>query len=275
MNKVKIMGILNITPDSFSDGGNYFQNVPMAVKRAQEMLQQGADILDIGGESTRPGSEGISALDEIKRVIPVIKAVRKEVGNGISISIDTYKTEVAKAALENGVNMVNSLGGIRSDANFAQTIKEFDCPLIIYHIKGTPKTMQTGKLLYNNIIDEIVEFFEEQIKFGVKIGIKRDRFIIDPGIGFGKTIEQNLEIIKNLNKFKKLDLPVLIGVSRKSHLGLILQNKLNLSKLPSTNERLEAALAETAIAISNGATIIRTHDILQTKKFITVLEELL
>jgi len=270
--KTKIMGILNITPDSFSDGGE-FNTREKAVKRAKQMLDEGADYIDIGGESTRPGSEKIPAQEEIKRVLPVIIAIKKQLGKDVPISIDTWKAEVAKEALAAGATAVNSLGGFLFDEKLAKEVAKKSCMFIIYHIKGHPKTMQQGEIAYTDIIKEIGEFFVNQISFGEKHGIKRERFILDPGIGFGKTVEQNIEILKHLSELKKLDLPLLVGVSRKSHLGMILKQNLNIETKPT--DRLEASLAETAIAVQNGAGIIRTHDIMQTKKFLAVLEKFL
>lgn len=271
--KTKLMGILNITPDSFSDGGNYFNNPQKAVDYAKEMITEGADYIDIGGESTRPGSENISAEEELQRVLPVIKEIRKQLGNTIHLSIDTYKAEVAEGALAAGVTAVNTLGGFLFDKKLAAVVAKQQCMIIMYHIKGKPKTMQQGEIEYSDVVGDISDFFEEQISFGEKHGIEKNRFILDPGIGFGKTVEQNIEILQNLEKFKKCNLPILIGVSRKSHLGMILQNDLGLKTDPS--ERLEASLAETAVAVLNGASIVRTHDIMQTKKFLTVLEKFL
>lgn len=271
--KTKVMGILNVTPDSFSDGGNYYNNLQKAVERAKQMLEEGADYIDIGGESTRPGSENISAEEESKRVVPVILEIRKQLGMDIRLSIDTWKAEVAKNALDAGANMVNSLGGFLFDQKLAQVAAKYSCMIIVYHIKGKPKTMQEGKILYADVTKEISEFFEQQINFGEKQGVNREQFILDPGIGFGKTVEQNLEIIKNVKKFKRFGLPILIGISRKSHLGIMMKAELNIETKPA--ERLEASLAETAIAIQNGVNIIRTHDIMQTKKFLAVLEKFL
>lgn len=271
MQKTQIMGILNITPDSFSDGGFYF-NSEDAVKRAEQMLAEGADVIDIGGESTRPGSERISAQEEIKRVIPVIKAIKKKFPNA-TLSIDTYKYEVAEEAEKNGCTIINSLGGFSRDGNLVNIVAKSNCKIVIYHIKGEPATMQKGQIMYADVVKEISTFFKDQIKIGKKHGIKKDRFILDPGIGFGKTLSQNIEIIKNLKAFNTFQLPILIGVSRKSHLGMILKDELGIESAPL--ERLEGALAETAIAVQKGATIVRTHDILQTKKFLTVFEKFL
>lgn len=273
------MGILNSTPDSFSDGGKY-NSTGKAVKRVAQMLAEGADYIDIGGESTRrfspfkySSSQPINAEEEKQRVLPVIKAIRKHFGADIRLSIDTWKAEVAREALANGVNAVNSLGGFLFDEQLASVVAEYRCMIIIYHINGQPKTMQQGEISYADVVKEIGDFFESQIAVGETYGIKRDQFILDPGIGFGKTVEQNIEILKNLDRFSHFNLPILIGVSRKSHLGKILQESLQIET--SHAERLEASLAETAVAIQNGAGIIRTHDIMQTKKFLAVLEKFL
>lgn len=263
------MGILNTTPDSFSDGGLYL-NPEAAVKRAEQMLEEGADIIDIGGESTRPGSEKISAEEEIKRIIPVIKTIKKQFPT-VTLSVDTWKHEVAEEAVKNGCTIINSLGGFSQDRNLVNIVVKSDCKIVIYHIKGTPGTMQKGHIMYTDVVKEIAEFFNEQITFGKSRGIRKEQFILDPGIGFGKTLEHNLEIIRNLDTFKKFDLPIAIGVSRKSHLGMILKNELGQETAPT--ERIEAGLAETAIAVQKGATIIRTHDVLETKKFLTVFEK--
>lgn len=268
--KTLIMGILNVTPDSFSDGGLYI-DAKKAVVRAQDMFDQGADIIDVGGESTRPGAEPVTTEEELKRILPVIKAIRKKLGNKILISVDTYKALVAEGALVAGVDMVNSVGGMFFDPDLGSVIAKYHCPFIIYHIKGKPQTMQKGQIRYKDVIGDISTFFKNQIREGLEQGIKREQFILDPGIGFGKTVLQNIEIVKKLRELGALGLPLAVGISRKSHLGVILQKKLKLKEIPSPVERLEASLVETAIAVENGASIIRTHDVLETKKFLTVL----
>lgn len=267
------MGVLNVTPDSFSDGGLYF-SVGGALKQVGSLIKAGADIIDIGGESTRPGSLPVSVEEETRRVLPVIKKIRQKFGKEIIISIDTNKSEVADAAVEAGANMVNSLGGFNFDPNLAKVVACHQVPIVIYHIKGEPRTMQIGKIKYQNVISEINQFFAKQIAIGIKSGLKKQQFILDPGIGFGKSVEHNLRIVKNFKAFAKWKLPLVVGVSRKSHLGNILQTKLNLKKVPSPNERLEAGLAETAVAVWSGANIARTHDVWETKKFLAVLDEL-
>lgn len=268
------MGILNVTPDSFSDGGLFYNNVSVAVRKAEQMLQEGAEIIDLGGESSRPGAELITEQEELQRVIPVVEALRSDLGNKFAISIDTYKAEVADEALQKGATMINSMGGFCFDPKLAVVVAKHDCHFGMYHIKGTPQTMQTGEIVYGDVIKDISGFFEEQMLIGDAHGVDRKKYILDPGIGFGKTVEHNLEILRRLAEFKSFELPILIGVSRKGHIGAILKNKLGLDEVPGPLERLEGALADTAVAVINGASIVRTHDVLQTKKFLAVLEEL-
>lgn len=272
--KTLVMGILNVTPDSFSDGGLYFDDVSKAVARVEQMIEEGADIIDIGGESTRPGSAPISTEEELKRIMPIIGAVRNKPGDQVMLSVDTFKSSVAREVLQDGAHMINSLGGFTFDDALADVVAATGCPIVIYHIKGEPRTMQAGAIVYSDVIDEIAAFFQKQIDFGLSRGMKREQFILDPGIGFGKTLEHNLEIIKRLREFQTLDLPLLIGVSRKSHLGKLLQQRLGLPQMPVASERLEASLAETAVAVLNGASIVRTHDVSPTVKFLTVLDAL-
>ncbi len=272
--KTLVMGILNVTPDSFSDGGLYFDDVAKAIARVEQMIEEGADIIDIGGESTRPGSAPISPEEELKRIMPIISAVSNRPGDKIMLSIDTYRSSVARAVLQEGADMINSLGGFTFDNALADVVAASGCPIVIYHIKGEPRTMQAGPIVYRDVIDDISVFFQKEIYFGLSRGMKREQFILDPGIGFGKTLEYNLEIIRRLHEFQKLDLPLLIGVSRKSHLGTLLQQRLELSHMPGASERLEASLAETAVAVLNGASIVRTHDVLPTAKFLAVLDAL-
>jgi dihydropteroate synthase len=271
--KTHIIGILNITPDSFSDGGLYYKNLDNAIARVKQMLREGADIIDVGGESTRPGSEFIDEAEEINRVLPVIKAIKNQLGDHISLSIDTNKAQVAEEALKSGASIVNTLGGFLFDSKLADVVARHRSQVIIYHIKGQPKTMQKGEIKYKDVITDISRFFTQQIMIGEERGIAKEKFILDPGIGFGKTMEQNIEIIQRLREFQTLNLPIAIGVSRKSHLAALLQAELKLPELPDTSERLEASLAETAVAVLHGAKFIRTHDVWQTKKFLTVLDK--
>jgi len=244
-----VMGILNATPDSFSDGGQ-FTNAKQAVEHALFMMGSGADIIDIGGESTRPGADPVPLEAELERVIPIIESLSKTTDT--CISIDTYKSAVARHALEAGASIVNDISSL-SDPDMASVVAKAKVPVILMHIKGNPKNMQTAPH-YNSLIDEIKSFLEAKILLAIDSGIAPDRIIIDPGIGFGKTIQHNLEIIRRLGEFKSLGKPILIGTSRKSLIGKIL-------KIDSLTDRVEGTSATVAISIANGADIIRIHDV--------------
>jgi len=259
--KTYIMGILNVTPDSFSDGGLYFDK-STAVKRAFQMVEEGADIIDIGGESTRPGSEPITIEEELMRTIPVIEAISKEAK--IPLSIDTYKSEVAKRALDAGASMINDISCLRFDPKMPGVVSEYKVPVVIMHVKGTPRDMQQNPV-YEALIPEIMDYLRTGMIIARQAGISEDKIIIDPGIGFGKTYEQNLDIINNLHEFKSLNKPILIGPSRKAFIGRILGN------VPVT-ERLEGTAAAVAISIMNGANIIRAHDIKEMVKVAKVAD---
>lgn len=246
--KTQIMGIINLTPDSFSGDG--ICNVDRAVRVAERMVGEGADIIDLGGESTRPGAKFVPAREEIKRVVPVISKLAKRIN--IPISIDTYKAEVAKAALDAGASMVNSIRGVKKNLKLAKLVSRYKVPLIIMHIKGTPRTMQKSPR-YKSLISEIISNLRGQIGIAGNAGIEKDRIIIDPGIGFGKTTFHNLSILKNLKKFKTLGRPIAIGVSRKSFIGNILSLEVN--------QRLMGTAAAVSLAIANGAAIVRVHDV--------------
>ncbi len=267
--KTAVMGILNVTPDSFSDGGEFF-HIEKAVEHAAKMLDEGADIIDVGGESTRPGATPVPVEEELNRVIPVIKALRKELGDKFFISIDTYKADVARAAIEEGADIINDISGMSFDPKMAEVVSDLDCPIIVNHIKGTPQNMQK-KVYYDDVVQEIISFLDNQISYGLKKGIRKDRFIVDPGIGFGKNVEHNIEIIKRLKELRVLGFPILIGLSRKSFIGAVLKNLLGREEvLPK--ERLSGGLAATAIAVLNGAHIVRTHDVKETVEFLTMLD---
>ena len=245
-----IMGILNVTPDSFSDGGHFF-NSARAVSRALQMAEQGADIIDVGGESTRPGSEPVLLDEELRRVIPVIEGIRQR--SNVLISVDTYKAEVAEQALQAGADIVNDISAARFDEKMAAVVKKYDCPLVIMHMKGTPKTMQEQPF-YDDVIQEISDFFVERMNILTKQGISK--IILDPGIGFGKRVSDNLKIIQSFHEFKKLGQPLLIGLSRKSFLGRILDREVD--------QRLAGTLAANLLAIQSGAHIVRVHDVPET-----------
>lgn len=244
-----IMGILNITPDSFSDGGE-FLSVSGAVERAMQMEAAGADIIDIGGESSRPGRIRISEEEELRRVLPVIKRVRKAVK--APLSIDTCKSEVAREALSLGVSIVNDITALKQDAAMAGVIAQFSAGVILMHMKGEPENMQDNPA-YDDVIEEISLYLKKAVDSAIAQGISSKKIIIDPGIGFGKTLEHNLCILKNLKEFKKLGMPILIGTSRKSFIGTLTSR--------SVKERDFASAASFALAIENGANIIRVHDV--------------
>lgn len=238
-----IMGILNVTPDSFSDGGD-FNSVDRALKHAKEMIADGADMVDVGGESTRPGHTFVDSDEEIKRVVPVIKALKKEIN--VPISIDTYKANVAKEALKLGVEMVNDVWGLRKDENMAKTIAEYDAEVCIMH-------NQDGTNYEKDIMEEIKDFLNESIKIALDAGIKKEKIVLDPGIGFGKTFEQNLEVLKRLGELRELGYPILLGTSRKSVIG----NILHLDP----KDRVEGTVATIVLGIRDGVDIVRVHDI--------------
>jgi dihydropteroate synthase len=244
------MGILNVTPDSFSDGGTYLRK-DAAVERALEMERDGADIIDVGGESTRPGAERLLEKEEIQRVVPVIKEIAKRVR--VPVSIDTYKAAVAEAAVSAGASMINDISGLRFDPRMSSVAASREIPVVIMHIKGTPENMQKNPV-YKALIPEIMDYLREGIEIAMQAGIPENRIILDPGIGFGKTVEHNLEIIKRLQEFEGLEKPVLLGHSRKSFIGRLYDD------LPVT-DRLEGTAAAAAIGIFNGANIIRVHDV--------------
>ncbi len=249
-----VMGIVNVTPDSFSDGEQYLDS-GMAISHAKRLVSEGADIIDIGGESTRPGSLAVTQDEEIERVIPVIEGITKEVS--VPISIDTCKSQVAQAALDSGVSMINDISAMRFDPKIAEVAAQKKAPLILMHMQGTPKNMQKNPT-YKDVMGEIKEFLEERVGFAVSRGVARNNIIIDPGIGFGKSMEHNYEIIRKLGELRELKLPILIGTSRKSFIG----NTLGLD----VNERLEGTLATITMSIINGADIVRVHDVKEAKR---------
>ena len=259
--KTYLMGILNVTPDSFSESGLYFDKSD-AIKRAIQMVEEGADIIDIGGESTRPGSEPVSLEEELRRTMPVIEALAKEIK--VPISIDTYKAEVAKRALGAGASMVNDISGLRFDTGMSKIVSEYEVPVVIMHIKGTPKNMQQNPV-YEALMPEIMDYFRFGIRLAMESGIAEDRIIIDPGIGFGKTFEHNLEILNNLHEFTLLEKPLLVGPSRKAFIGKILGDA-------AVTDRLEGSAAAVAVSIINGANIVRVHDVKEMVKVAKVAD---
>ena len=257
-----IMGILNITPDSFSDGGDFFEK-NIAIDRALEMVEQGADIIDIGGESTRPFSDSVSLKEEISRVIPVIEGICKE--SDVCISIDTTKSKVACEALEAGASVINDISAMEIDSLMVDVALKFNCPIVLMHMKGIPKNMQDNPQ-YQSLISDIKEYLLARIDFVVSKGIDRNKIIIDPGIGFGKTVENNFEIINNLDQFTKMNFPILLGASRKSFIGV----SLNLPE----KDRLEGSIAANIIGLQKGAKIFRVHDVVETNRAMVIANKI-
>ena len=258
-----IMGILNMTPDSFSDGGQ-FKSHDKAIDHALKMVEEGANIIDIGGESTRPGAESVQLEEELSRTIPIIEAIHLK--SDCLISIDTYKSKVAKAALAAGADMVNDISGLTFDPNMASLVAERNVPVIIMHIKGKPGDMQKNPN-YDNLIKEIKAFFEVQIAIAKRARIDSGNIILDPGIGFGKRLEDNFEIIRELGQISTMGYPVLLGPSRKSFIGFTLD-------LP-VEERIEGTLASITAGVINGARIVRVHDIRATRRTLTITEKIM
>ncbi len=260
--KVHIMGVLNVTPDSFSDGGR-FNRPDKALEHAQQMVSDGADIIDVGGESSRPGAKKITVDEELRRVIPVIKKLAKIVS--VPISIDTCKASVAQQALDNGASIINDISAMRMDKAMVEIAAIKNAPVILMHMQGIPQNMQKSPS-YNDVVSEIISFLDERINFVRSKGVKAKNIIIDPGIGFGKTTKHNLQILKRLKEFRSLGRPVLIGASRKSFIGNILDS--------GVNERLDGSLAANIWSIENGAHILRVHDVRQTYRAVTVIKKI-
>jgi dihydropteroate synthase len=257
------MGILNATPDSFSDGGQ-FTSAQQAADYAIKMIHDGADIIDIGGESTRPGAKAVSLEEELKRVKPVIKAIRKQ--SDCLISIDTYKASVAETALDLGADIVNDISSLSFDQDMANLISTRKAPIILMHMQGSPQDMQINPI-YNNLINDLIHFFKSKIEIASKAGIVKNMIILDPGIGFGKQVEDNFEIIRELKQIKAMGYPILLGPSRKSFIGKALNLPLE--------ERLEGTMASIAVGIINGAKIVRVHDVIETRRTVSIVENIL
>jgi dihydropteroate synthase len=259
--KTFIMGILNVTPDSFTDGGEFFSK-DSAIAHGLSMVEEGADIIDIGGESTRPGSDPVDHEEEIRRTIPVVEALAKRVR--VPISIDTYKAGVARRALDAGASMINDISGLRFDPKMPGIVAEYNIPVVLMHIKGTPRNMQVNPE-YEALIPEIVDYLRASMRIASDAGVREDMMIIDPGIGFGKTFDHNLEILNNLCAFSLLEKPLLVGPSRKAFIGKILGNA-------PPSERMEGTAAAVALSIMNGADIVRVHDVKEMVKVARVAD---
>jgi len=254
-----VMGILNVTPDSFSDGGEYFQH-EAAIEAALRMIDDGADLIDIGGESTRPGAEPVSATDELNRVLPVIAAIREK--SDVPISIDTMKATVAEAALAEGADIVNDVSAMRMDAAMAGVVARLDVPLILMHMRGEPRTMQ-GDTHYDDLLSEVMGYLRDRKAVAVAAGIDSSQVLVDPGIGFGKSFDQNLELLHRADELSAIA-PVVIGSSRKAFIG-------SLTGQPAGSFRLAGSLATVAAAAMAGAAMVRVHDVRPTVDFLRVL----
>jgi dihydropteroate synthase len=244
-----VMGVVNVTPDSFSDGGVNL-DPDDAAATARRMLEEGAAIVDIGGESTRPGSEGVSAEEELRRVVPVLERLQGEV----PVSIDTSKAEVARRALELGAQLVNDVTALRGDAHLADVVADSDAYLCLMHMLGEPRTMQRNPV-YDDVVSEVAAFLEERLALAVHAGIPEQRICLDPGVGFGKTVEHNFELVRRLDELTRLGRPVLIGFSRKSSLGKL------LGDAQATTGTIAASVGVAVAAYERGATILRVHDV--------------
>ena len=258
--KVLVMGILNVTPDSFSDGGRFFSTSSIGAQ-IDTMMKSGADIIDVGGESTRPFAEPVSIEDELGRVLPAIRQIRER--STIPISIDTTKAEVARKALDEGADIVNDISALRFDRNMISLIRENEVPVIIMHMQGAPSDMQVDPH-YDDVVVDIKDFFKERIAWAEENGVSGKRFIIDPGIGFGKTVEHNLSILKRVAEFSELGCPVLIGHSRKSFIGKLLNTEVG--------ERDVATAAVSALCAVKGVSILRVHDVKKTVEAVRLAE---
>lgn len=258
--RTAVMGILNLTPDSFYDGGRR-AHADKAVSDALAMVEAGADIIDIGGESTRPGASPVSLDNELRRVLPVIRSLRRV--TNLPLSIDTYKAQVAKAALVEGADIVNDISALSFDPEMADLVAVQNVPVVLMHMKGTPRTMQL-EARYSDVVAEVRDFLARQVAFAVERGINREKIIIDPGIGFGKTLEHNLALLRELPMIASLGQPLLFGASRKAFIGKILN--------ADPDERLEGSLAAAVAAVLGGAHMIRSHDVKETCRAVRVAD---
>lgn len=259
LSEPRIMGVLNVTPDSFSDGGR-FDNLKTAVAQAEHMLEAGATIIDVGGESTRPGAAAVDLDEELKRVIPVIEAI-KRAALPVVISVDTSKPETMRYAVEAGAGMINDVRALR-EKDAVQVAASLGVPVCLMHMQGEPRTMQQAPQ-YENVVTDVLAFLKERMRKCMAAGIPHDRIVVDPGFGFGKTLDQNLSLLKHLREFSELEVPVLAGLSRKSMFGLLLDKPVD--------QRLIGSITAAVIAIINGAHIIRVHDVEETMQAIKVL----
>jgi dihydropteroate synthase len=264
LSRTRVMGILNVTPDSFSDGGR-FAEAKKAVAHAREMARAGADIIDIGGESTRPGAEPLADEEELSRIIPIIERLSQELT--VPISVDTYKSSVAKKALEAGASIVNDISGLRFSPDMANVVADYGAAVVIMHIKGTPRNMQQNPV-YDDVIGEVMAYLQEGIGIAERAGVDREQILIDPGIGFGKTLEHNLAILNRLDEFRALGRPIVLGTSRKKFIGTVLD-------IPVPEQRVEGTAATVALGIGRGASVVRVHDVAPMAQVVRMTDAIL
>jgi dihydropteroate synthase len=261
----KLMGIVNVTPDSFSDGG-LFLDPALAIEHALRLVDEGADLLDVGGESTRPGAGAVSAAEELDRVGPVLEGLRDARLAGVGISIDTSKVAVAEAALDAGAGIVNDVTALRSEPQLAALCAERDCGLVLMHMQGTPRTMQQAPT-YEDVVVDVKAFLAERIEFATSEGVAEKRIWVDPGIGFGKTVDHNLELLRRLGELGELGRPIVVGASRKSFLGELTGREVH--------ERIGGTIASSVLALLGGAAVFRVHDVAELRQALQVAEAIL
>jgi dihydropteroate synthase len=257
-----VMGIVNVTPDSFSDGG-LFLDSGRAIEHGRELAADGADILDVGGESTRPGADAVRAPEELRRVIPVIEALADADGPGVPVSIDTSKASVAEAALDAGATIVNDVTALRAEPELGALVAERGCELVLMHMLGSPRTMQDDPV-YSDVVDDVKAFLAERIEHAVRSGVAENRISVDPGIGFGKTVSHNLELLRRLGELRDLGRPIVIGTSRKSFIGAITGRPVD--------DRIGGTIASNVLALAGGAEVFRVHDVLAVRQALEIAE---
>lgn len=269
--KTLVMGVVNVTPDSFSDGGE-FLSAERAIAQGEKLAREGADIVDVGGESTRPFSEGVPLAEELKRVIPVIKALAGRLT--VPISIDTTKSEVAEQALEAGASIINDVSSLRQDPDMIRVAAESAVPLIFMHMLGSPRTMQVAPS-YDDVVTDVADFLQQCVQHALDRGLERSKLIIDPGIGFGKTFGHNLTLLRRLSEFQRLDLPILVGTSRKAFIRDLLKTENQTEPHPQDPIIETGSQATVCAAAMNGAHIVRVHDVARTRAALKIVDAIL
>ena len=265
-----LMGVLNVTPDSFFDGGRT-SSPDAAIERARQLIEAGTDLLDVGGESSRPGAEPVPESEEKARVLPIFQALREK--TLLPLSIDTTKASVARAALESGASLINDISALRADPEMAEVARRYDCPVILMHMQGTPQMMQQAPS-YRNVVQEVLEFFQERLAYASRKGISKEKIILDPGIGFGKKLHHNLALLKNLERLRSLGCPVLVGASRKSFIAHCMREMHPDTPMLLPDSRLPGSLAVALWAAQKGVDLLRVHDPQETLQALTLFRSL-